>query len=295
MYSSSVPPPPPATAVWHLKCYGTRGSTPVSDPDYQQFGGNTSCIYADLLTNDRSKMIIVFDAGSGIRRLGKDIQTGVVPQVETIWLMFTHFHWDHIQGLPFFDPAYDPEQKIGLFAPHERMKEQELKQIFETQMQEEYFPVPFSKMGAEFRFATFRDYRSAISADGETELTYRLHQHPGGAFSYRLSAGGKSFVLCTDLEHGETLDSAVVEFCRGADLLIHDAQYTDEELTAHRGWGHSSYTQAMEVARRAGVGRLVFTHHDPDHDDAFLTAMEEKCQAVFPNCSMARDGMDIYI
>ncbi len=281
--------------VWHIKFYGTRGSTPVCEKGFQKFGGNTTCIYTDLLTNDRSKMIVAFDAGTGIRQLGKDMMNDVLPDAQIIWLIFTHFHWDHIQGLPFFDPAYNPQKRIGIFSPHHEMRREELRSIFEVQMQSEYFPVPLDKMGAEFHFFTSEEYQSELEVEGYVDFRYRLHSHPRGAFSYRMEAKGKSFALCTDLEHGESLDMEVVKFCEGADLLIHDAQYTDEELISHRGWGHSSYSQAIEVAKLANVKQLVFTHHDPDHDDGFLQKVEIECQKKFPNCMMAKEGMEVFI
>lgn len=281
--------------AWQLKFYGTRGSTPVCEAGFQKFGGNTTCIYADLLNNDRHKTIVSFDAGTGIRQLGKDIMNGVIPDTENIWLIFTHFHWDHIQGLPFFDTAYNAQKKIGVFFPHHKMKSEELKNIFELQMQPEYFPVPLDKMGAEFNFFTAEEYQSELEIDGNVGFKYRLHNHPGGAFSYRMEAMGKSFAICTDVEHGEDIDMNVVAFCKDVDLLIHDAQYTDEELHSHRGWGHSSYSQAIEVAKLANVKQLIFTHHDPDHNDDFLEKMEAECQQLFPNCRMAREGMEIFV
>lgn len=284
-----------ASPTWQIKLYGTRGSTPVCENGYQEYGGNTTCIYADLLTNDRSKGCIIFDAGTGIRRLGKEIASGVLPKVDNIFLIFTHFHWDHIQGLPFFDSIYAPGQYINVFAPREDMSDTRLREIFETQMQREYFPVQLDRAGADFKFLTKEKQAVSLLTDGGATLRYRLHNHPGGAFSYRLESNGKSVVICTDLEHGETIDEEVVEFCRGANLLIHDAQYTDEELKTHWGWGHSSYSQAIEVAKRAGVGKLLFTHHDPDHNDDFLSRVEKEYQAIFPNCRMARDGMEVLV
>ena len=284
-----------STPTWLIKLYGTRGSTPVCESGYQKYGGNTTCIYADLLTNDRTKGCMIFDAGTGIRRLGKEMANGTLPKVENIFLIFTHFHWDHIQGLPFFDAIYSPNQDIKVFAPREDMNDIRLREIFETQMQQEYFPVQLSKAGATFDFLTRERQALSLLIKGTARLTYRLHNHPGGAFSYRMEHNGKSVVICTDLEHGETIDEEVVTFCQNADLLIHDAQYTTEELKTHRGWGHSSYAQAIEVARRAGVGELIFTHHDPDHDDDFLDRVEKECQAIFPNCRIARDGMEILV
>jgi ribonuclease BN (tRNA processing enzyme) len=129
----------------------------------------------------------------------------------------------------------------------------------------------------------------------ETTVTGQRHNHPGGAYGFRIECGGKVLVICTDVEHGEEIDLQVVELSRGADLLVHDAQYTAEELQAHRGWGHSSFDQAMQVAEMAGVKHLAMTHHDPDHDDEFLLRMEKLCQGRFPNAQIAREGMEIVL
>ena len=117
--------------------------------------------------------------------------------------------------------------------------------------------------------------------------------HPGGSFGYRLENNEKSLVVCTDIEHGDSVRPDIVNFCKNADLLVHDAQYTAEELLSHRGWGHSSFDQALEVAERAGVKKLAITHHDPEHNDTFLTKIERECQKRYPNCLLARDGLEI--
>ncbi|MEM1325875.1 MAG: MBL fold metallo-hydrolase [Bacteroidota bacterium] len=284
--------------VWKVKFYGVRGSIPVCHPDYGEFGGNTTCFHLDLLrTPLDEKVTVIFDAGTGIRQLGKDIENGVIPKAEYILIQFSHFHWDHIQGFPFFAPAYFEGQNIVLFSPHYLDESAtKLKEIFDLQMQSEYFPVQLNKVGANVRFHTNAEqFKQPLNMDVSVDFRYHKHSHPGDAFSYRLDGYGKSVVFCTDLEHGETIDEAVVEFCRDADLLIHDAQYTDEELKSHRGWGHSSFSQAIEVAERADVKQLYLTHHDPDHDDAFLRRIEKECQRRFPNCHFAREGAEVVV
>lgn len=281
--------------TWHIKFYGTRGSTPVCDIGFQEFGGNTTCIYVDLLRNDRSKAIVIIDAGTGIRNLGKDIGTGNIPNVETIFLLLTHFHWDHIQGLPFFDAVYESGQRIKVFSPHHKMKKKELKHIFEVQTQKEYFPVQLKDMGAKFEFVTKEKHIGEISAHETVDFSYKLHNHPGGAFSYRFEAYGVGIVFCTDIEHSAPINPEIVNFCKGADILVHDAHFTDKQLESHQGWGHSSYSQAIKVAKLAEVKQLVLTHHHPDHDDNFLREMEKECQQKFPNCILARDGMQLFV
>lgn len=280
--------------VWQIKFYGTRGSIPVCENEYQIFGGNTSCIYINMIVSDNN-LIGIFDAGSGIRNLGKDIVSGKIPNTESIFISFSHFHWDHIQGFPFFAPAYSSGQEIIIFAPHKNMDHAGLKHVFEVQMQEEYFPVQLEGMGANFNFYTTEQFRSYLNLNDLEDFRTNLHNHPGGAYGYRIEAYGRSIVICTDIEHGVELDEKVVKFCEGADLLIHEAQYTSGELEKHRGWGHSSYEQAVAVAQAAGVKQLIMTHHDPEHNDEFLMKQEKKWQKMFNNCALAREGMEVFV
>ena len=269
--------------------YGCRGSIPVNGPEFDKFGGSTSCL---LITSEDSINVGIIDAGTGIRRLGQEIMKDAALREKPIVIAFTHFHWDHIQGLPFFEPAYVKGKKISLLALGRERPVTDLERVFSVPMQREYFPVQLCDMGAAFEFllsdATVHPFPKAV-------VSARKHRHPGSAYSYRIARGGKSIVVCTDIEHGEHLDPATVEFCRDADLLLHDAQFTAEELSSHRGWGHSSYEQAVECAKLAGVKKLVLTHHDPNHDDTFLTEIEERCQQVLPDCVLARENMTIVV
>jgi len=273
-----------------VKFYGTRGSISVCGPKFQEFGGNTTCIQ---ITDMKTNRIGIFDAGTGIRDLGNDLVASGHEQ-DQIFIVFTHFHWDHIQGFPFFTKAYDPKQKINIFTMGKGKNNDEIKGLFTTLMQSEYFPVPFDKMGASFEFM-HPDVLSGIFGPLQVKITANRHNHPGGAYGYRIEREGKVLAFCTDIEHGDEIDQNVVELCKDADLLIHDAQYTSEELKVKKGWGHSSYEQAIQVAEMAGVKQLAITHHDPDHDDEFLLGMEKQCQERFPNCVLAREKMEIEI
>ena len=266
--------------------YGTRGSVPVCDREFQDFGGNTTCV---KLTNDLGQVAIL-DAGTGIRNLGKDLIASGHQQEGTMFIALSHFHWDHIQGFPFFEPAYDPKRHFTISAFGRSGDAKDLKSIFAGQMQEEYFPVPLENMGASF---VFLQSRGGTFEYGPTRVISYLHNHPGGAFTFRIESRGKILVFCTDIEHGDDIDPKVVELATDADLLIHDAQYTPEELKHKKGWGHSSWEQAIEVAKRAGAKRLALTHHDPDHNDDFLNRVEEECQRNFPNVVLAREKMEI--
>jgi phosphoribosyl 1,2-cyclic phosphodiesterase len=268
-----------------VKFYGTRGSIPVCERDFQEFGGNTTCVYLTL-GSDRS---VILDAGTGIRNLGKEMIASGYRQ-ETMVIAFSHFHWDHIQGFPFFAPAYDPGRHFTIDALGRGPQQRDLKSIFMGQMQQEYFPVALDQMGASF---AFREPEGDGFNLGLTRVVSYRHNHPGGAFTYRVETQGKVFVFCTDIEHGDRIDPKIVELAREADLLIHDAQYTPDELRHRKGWGHSSWEQAIEVGLRAGVKRLALTHHDPDHNDAFLRRVEEECQRRHPNAVLARENMEI--
>lgn len=273
-----------------IKFYGTRGSIPVCARTFQDFGGNTSCI---TISQTGSSVLNVLDAGTGIRYLGKELLSNGQKLPKEITIGFSHFHWDHIQGFPFFEPAYRDDVQINILAMGNNRKIESLKEIFASQMQTNHFPVRLEQMGARFRFivlgkrATQRANRMTVKA--------QLHNHPGGAYSFRIESGGKVLVVCTDIEHGTSVDQKIVDLATGADLLIHEAQYTQEQLENRRGWGHSSHEQAIEVADRAGVKHLIMTHHDPDHDDGFLRRIEKKCQKRFPNCQLAREGMEFEI
>lgn len=273
-----------------IKFYGTRGSIPVCGPEYQEFGGNTTCL--QIMAPD-SKRIGIIDAGTGIRELGKDL-TEIGHRQEEMFISFTHFHSDHIQGFLFFSPAYRKKMSIKILALGKGRNISDLKDIFDTQMQEVYFPVCLDAMGANFEFLYIEEDSKIFKAKDGTNISVTAirHNHPGGAFTYRFERQGKTIVFCTDIEHTDGIDQNVVALSQGADLLIHDAQYTKEELRDRKGWGHSSYDQALEVAEQAGVKQLVMTHHDPNHDDYFLKRMEKLCQERFKACVFAREKME---
>lgn len=273
-----------------IRFYGTRGSIPICEPQYQEFGGNTTCVLVEVSDN-----IGILDAGTGIRNLGKELVTDQHLGIDrSVFIAFSHFHWDHIQGLPFFLPAYDEKRHFIISAIGRERYGKDLKSIFQMQMQRDYFPVPLDGMGATIDFHQTEEDSLVFENVTATALK---HNHPGDAYSYRIEGkrDGKVLVFCTDIEHGDEVDANIVELAKDADLLIHEAQYTPDELPKHKGWGHSSWEQAVEVAKRASVKKLAITHHDPDHDDAFLRNVEKQVQAQFPNAVLAREKMEIEI
>ena len=205
-----------------MKFYGTRGGIPVSDRDFLEFGGNTTCI---KITRDNGRVAII-DAGTGIRQLGKDLIEEGFNQNQ-LFIGFTHFHWDHIQGFPFFQPAYDSKNVINILAMGKDRVIADLQEIFKGQMKPEYFPIPLDKMGAKLNFLQPKENELHING---SVITVIKQKHPGDSFGYRIDDNGKSCVYCTDLEHGDEVSPEIVEFCKGADLLVHEGQYTTEEL-----------------------------------------------------------------
>ena len=272
-----------------VKFYGVRGSVPVCGPEFQRYGGNTTCL---RIAREQAKRIWIIDAGTGIRKLGKDLMREGYKQ-EVINIGFTHFHWDHIQGFPFFAPCFNKDQIIGIMMMGSERKYINLKEIFSVQTQSDYFPVQLDAMGAQFQFFNFGN--KEIFYGVTTTVVPQHHQYPGGSYGLRIEDDSQVLVICTDVEHINGIDESIVELARDADLLIHDGQYTDEELITHRGWGHSTWRQAVEVARRANVKKLIITHHDPDHNDDMLDSMERECQKEFPNSLFAKEGMEVEV
>ena len=272
-----------------VKFYGVRGSLPVCGREFEKFGGNTTCI---RIHREKANRIAIVDAGTGIRNLGKEIISAGLSQ-QIINILFTHFHWDHIQGLPFFPPAYNTNQRIGILATGRRGKITNLKEIFTLQMQDDYFPIHLDAMGAQFEFLTYGEKETLFGAVITTAAQH--HLHPGGSYGFRVEDESVTLVICTDVEHKDGIDPAIVNLARNADLLIHDGQYTKEEYKKFKGWGHSTWEDAVEVALQANVKKLIITHHDPDHNDDFLESMEKECQAIFPNSLFAKEGMEVNV
>ena len=272
-----------------VKFYGVRGSLPVCGAEFLRYGGNTTCL---RLHRQKANRIAIIDAGTGIRNLGKELVAQNYKQ-EIINISFTHFHWDHIQGFPFFAPAYNRNQKIGILVMGREREHKNLKEIFSAQMQADYFPVQLDAMGAQFEFPRLGDKETFYGASVTAVPQY--HKFRGGSYGLRIEDESNILVICTDIEHIDGIDESIVEFAKDADLLIHDGQYTADEYKRYKGWGHSTSEQAVEVAMRAKVKRLIITHHDPDHDDDFLDSMEKECKEAFPNSQFAKEKMEVSV
>jgi phosphoribosyl 1,2-cyclic phosphodiesterase len=285
----SEPSPTLKTTEFLVHFWGVRGSIPTPGSKTVRYGGNTSCVEMRL----GSKRLI-FDAGTGIRLLGLNL-LGQMP-VEA-HLFFSHTHWDHIQGFPFFTPAFIGGNLFhiyGAIAPNGATIQQRLSE----QMLHPNFPVPMQVMQSQMKFYDL--IIGDLMTLDDIEIETAPLNHPNGAVGYRITWQGHSVVYCTDTEHyPDRDDENVLHLARKADILIYDATYTSEEYynekTPKFGWGHSTWEESVKIAKMAGVKRLVIFHHDPAHDDNFLSEVEESVQSVFPNSLLAREGMTLAV
>ncbi|HMA37160.1 MAG TPA: MBL fold metallo-hydrolase [Chloroflexia bacterium] len=274
-------PRPQALAIpqrLQVKFWGTRGSIPVSGPEYQRYGGNTSCV---SISTDSGHLFIL-DAGSGIRPLGLALGAAAhaagVPS--TGYLLLSHSHWDHIQGFPFFQPAFARNARFSIIGCCEEAET--LQTLLAGQMEHCYFPVPLAGLPAQLSFHAVCNGEHRLDGASIAALVQK-HTLPSTAF--RLQLGRWKIVYASDNEPlnpptagaqlmgFDVIDERLVAFTHGADLLIHDAQYSLEEYPHHIGWGHNVPEVAVDTAIRAGVKRLVLFHHDPNHSDDQLDAM----------------------
>jgi phosphoribosyl 1,2-cyclic phosphodiesterase len=247
-----------------LRFWGTRGSIPSPGPLTARYGGNTTCF--EVRVGERR---VIFDAGSGIRQLGLDLLSGGGTYQH---IFLTHFHWDHIQGFPFFPPLYRPDIHLMIVGP--KQNNIDVRSLFAGQMGPIYFPVPFSAVAAKMSFDHLNE--GTWDLDGIHLRTLRV-RHPSWVIGYRIEVAGRVVCFIPDDEvEGTGYDVApgwrerLLDFIRGADLLIHDSMYTDEEYPSRLGWGHSTFNQSVRLAEEGEVKRLLFFHHDPERTDVEL-------------------------
>ncbi len=269
-----------------VKFWGVRGSTPTPQAENLKFGGNTPC----LEIRSRAGGLLIIDCGSGLRMLGHALEKEFGRRAIRAHILISHYHWDHIQGIPFFTPLYHRKNEFhfhALRAPGGRMAS-----ALHGQMMEPYFPVEMSAMLAR---RTFAQVQGGEFACGDFRVAARLVNHPQGCLAFRVESDGHAIVYATDNEPGNPrADRNLLELARGADALVYDSQYSRRQLRgARKGWGHSSWNDGVEIARQAGVKRLLLFHFDPDSDDRAVRRHERSARKRFPRARAAFEGLEI--
>lgn len=267
--------------------WGVRGSIASPGPHTAQVGGNTSCV--EVRCGDER---LILDAGTGLRSLGDAIMREGKPFEGT--LLLSHLHWDHIQGLPFFVPAYRPDSRLTVVGARSGLMT--LGETLAYQMAEPVFPVRLDQLPCALETKHVRPGESFATRTARVRVA-RGH-HPGGVLAYRIDYAGSSIVYATDTEHFACTDAELLKLAADADMLIYDAQYTPSEYEGQGrpsklGWGHSTYEAGAKLAREAGVRQLVLFHHDPSRTDTEVLHIETSARALFSNTTAAREAMTL--
>ncbi len=267
-----------------VKFWGVRGSIATPSARHIGVGGNTSCVEVSC-GGER----IILDAGTGIRSLGAWMMKR---EVQKAHLLLSHTHWDHINGFPFFEPAFVNTNTFQIMAGHV-IDDGGIKKVLSGQMAQPFFPVPLEAMKARMEFSDFRAGDRFPLMDGIFVRTAPLN-HPNGATGYRIEYKGKSVCYITDTEHAPGRpDQHILGLIEGADLVIYDSTYTDEEFESKVGWGHSTWQEGVRLCQAANVKMLAIFHHEPDHEDDFLEDLEIQARAMWPGAVLARENMVI--
>jgi phosphoribosyl 1,2-cyclic phosphodiesterase len=264
-----------------LRFWGTRGSIPSPGPQTVRYGGNTPC----LEVRTPEDWLIILDAGTGIRELGRSLLARANGQPIRGDIYLTHAHWDHIQGLPFFAPAFQERNHFTIWGS--KAMETSIGRVLRDQMSPVVFPITFDQLAATIEVRELAE--GSARGHGYQVRAFPVH-HPGGALGYRLTAGhgGRALVYISDNELSATAHyestphwrHEMVEFCRGAGVLVHDAMFTRDDYGQHAGWGHSTSADAVELALDADVDRLVLFHHKPERTDDEVDRLTAECRAL---------------
>lgn len=259
--------------------HGVRGSTPCAGPQYARYGGHSSCVTVE----HEGERPIMFDIGTGARPYGTRLGGPA-----TVNVLLTHLHWDHVQGLPFFVPLFDPESALIVYAP--RQAEGPVGEVFGGMMRPPYFPITLDGLAARIEFQDTGDDEFPI---GLAKVRSRWVRHVGPTLGFRIDWHGVSVAYvsdhgqaCGDAPSDDFVPDAVLELCDGVDLLIHDAQHTPEEFEPKRHWGHCTIEYAIHVAREAGARSLALFHHDPAHGDDELDVLTRQAEDRSAACGL---------
>jgi len=272
-----------------VKIWGCRGSIACPTPTHLKYGGNTTSLQIEV-----GGQTFLLDCGTGIRNLGQQMVKNT--DVMHCHLLLTHTHWDHINGFPFFAPAFDPNRKLVIMAGH-LMDKGGIKNIFEAQMEQPVFPIPLEAMQSKMEFVDFQAGEGLdIGISSKVKVSTAPLNHPNDATGYRFDYNGKSMCLITDTEHipGEPNEN-ILKLIEGADLVIYDSTYTEKEFITKVGWGHSTWEEGIKLCKMAGVKRLGIFHHDPEHDDVFMDQVAEDSSRAWDGAFVIQEGMDFLV
>lgn len=292
-----------------LRFWGVRGSIPTPGPHTVRYGGNTTCL--EVRSDDGT--LIILDAGSGIRGLGLELARQM-PVACNIFI--SHTHWDHIQGLPFFVPLFVPGNTVTIHGLFDPVSMRSIRDVLAVQMEYRFFPVREAELRADIDYATLKEGQQVTL--GDATVTAVLMNHPVLCLGYIVACNGKSLFFTGDHEHFQNIYSpndpeyddfqkhilekkqAIMQHIRGVDLLVTDAQYTEEEYVSKVGWGHSTFPQGLEMAREAGAKKVYFTHHEPtrtdDELDTLLVALRrDHGSPEGPEINLAREGETVQL
>ena len=268
----------------NIKFWGVRGSFPTPDKDKIKVGGHSSCVEVRTADNE----LIVFDMGTGFIPLGKALLKEKNPP-KTAHIFISHFHWDHIIGYLGFAPFFCDWFTCNIYGKQDKLT---INEIFDHIHHYTFWPVEMPMYKAKFNLNTFPN--DSLKISNSIKVSATLHGHPNGANSYRLEIGNSVIIYCTDIEHpNNSLNPNIIDFCKDADILINDAQFTDTQLPKHKGWGHSSWQQSTALAKKANVKQLILFHHSPENDDDEIENIEQAAKTIFPNTMAAREGLEI--
>ena len=273
-------------ADFSVRFWGVRGSIACSGPRTARYGGNTSCI--EMRCGGR---MLLFDGGTGLRYLGNSLVNSGPLDAD---LFLTHTHFDHVCGLPFFRPFFQPQNRFRLWAGH-LAEGMTLRRVLGEFMMSPLFPVPPQVFRARMEYREFKAGETLRPAADIAVRTATLN-HPDGATGYRIEYGGRSVCYLTDTEHVPGApDRNILELIAGADLVIYDSMYTDAEYETYTGWGHSTWQEGLRLCRAAGAKRLAVFHHDPEHDDDMLDGIAREVAKELPGSLVARDGLVVEV
>lgn len=269
-----------------IKFWGVRGSIPTPGADFLKFGGNTSCVELEI-----EKQIIIFDMGSGLKNLGESILERKIKKFD---ILMSHFHYDHTCGLPFFRPAFTPGLNFSIRSG-KLITRGKTKYVLQKQISSPSFPISIDEFSANINYVNF-EVKKDFWIQDSIKVSSILLNHPDGAVGYRVEGDNKSLCYITDHEHDIIKkNTGLLNFLKNANVLIYDCTYDDENFSDYIGWGHSTWQEAVRLAKECNIEKLFIYHHNPENTDKMMQDIENKCAKINKNYLVAREGKSFRI